>query len=161
MMACATPLASRMATAMVLASTSTTPRMPSALLPLHAPHRSIYTQGNKALRLGLLLPKTPSRRSSANFPYRPFGELLSYSKRLLSVCGSTHALKTQVRREARERDHVPESFGLCVRSAGFSLGGRSVLRAWHGGVRYRCGRRCDRYRSPTRGSAPRACPASG
>src|SRR5215208_443617 len=52
----ATPLASNKAKA-IAASTSATRRMPSPLLSLRAPHRSGCTQGNKAVRLTLLLPR--------------------------------------------------------------------------------------------------------
>src|SRR5215212_9766097 len=59
MMACATPPATRMARAIV-ANTSTTRRMASPLIPLHALHRRVCTQGNRAMRLGLLLRRTPT-----------------------------------------------------------------------------------------------------
>src|SRR5215217_2787746 len=64
MMACATPPPSRMARA-ILPTTSTTPRMPSPSPKSAAPHRSVFAQGNRAVKLGLLLPSTAYRRSSA------------------------------------------------------------------------------------------------
>src|SRR5215218_4049462 len=59
MMACATPLASRMARAIV-ANKRTTRRMLTPLVPLHVPRWSVCTQGNTAVSLGLLLRRTPT-----------------------------------------------------------------------------------------------------
>jgi hypothetical protein len=66
-MACATPLASRMARAIV-AYIRTTRRMLTPLVPLHVPRRSDCTQGNRAVRLGYFLGEPRTTREVQHGP---------------------------------------------------------------------------------------------
>src|SRR5215212_604624 len=93
MMACATPPASRMARAIV-ASRSTTRAMPTPLIPLHTPRRSVCIQGNRAVWLRLLLPRPPYRRTSENSLNANLGESPECELRLYGVLRSSRQLLT-------------------------------------------------------------------